>query len=175
VLLELCASVDDAALAALVEGEGAPLAPWLAAAPEAATPESLLLALHLWPRLPPRTAAACPLLPRGAAPPADFFASPAAAAGSAPAAAAAAALFSRQHLAALLPALRATTAAHPRLHSVWPTLLALLMPGFSADKVLSLGCAAQLAIACPAATPLPPPPVPPRPAAFVLLLSPSAV
>lgn len=135
-LLELCEAVDDASLAALVEGAQAPLAPWLNGPAADATPEALLLALRLWPRLPPAVAAACPLLPSGvkAKLPRGLFTDPAAA-SSKGAAAAAAAFFSKQHLGALLPALRATTAAHPRLHSVWPTLLSLLIPGFSADKV----------------------------------------
>lgn len=142
-LLELCQRCDDATLAALAAG---PLAPWLTAAPEDAPPEALLLALRLWPRLPPAAAAACPLLPAGFKSkqlPAALFDDPAAAAGSKAVAAAAAAFFSRPHLASLLPVLRATTAAHPRLHGVWPTLLALLIPGFSADKV---GRAAQVTV-----------------------------
>lgn len=138
VLLELCTAVDAATLASLVEGASAPLAPWLTAPPADSSPEALLLALRLWPRLPAAAAAACPLLPGGFKAkqlPAGLFSDPAAAAGSKAVAAAAAALFTKAHLAALLPVLRATTAAHPRLHSVWPTLLALLIPGFSADKV----------------------------------------
>lgn len=133
-MLELCQRCDDATLASLLAG---PLSPWLTAPPEDATPEALLLALRLWPRLPPAAAAACPLLPAGckAKLPAALFADPAAAASSKAVAAAAAAFFSRDHLAALLPVLRATTQAHPRLHTLWPTLLALLIPGFSADKV----------------------------------------
>lgn len=135
VLLELCQRCDDASLASLSAG---PLAPWLTATPEDAAPEALLLALRLWPRLPPAVAAACPLLPAGFKAqqlPASLFTDPTTATGSKAAAAAAAAFFSRQHLSTLLPVLRATTQAHPRLHSVWPTLLALLIPGFSADKV----------------------------------------
>ena len=138
VLLELCSAVDNATLAGLVEGGSAPLAPWLTAPAADASPEALLLALRLWPRLPAAAAAACPLLPGGFKAkqlPAALFTDPAAAAGSKAVAAAAAAFFTKQHLGALLPVLRGTTAAHPRLHSVWPTLLALLIPGFSADKV----------------------------------------
>lgn len=36
---------------------------------------------------------------------------------------------------ALLPVLRASTAAHPRLHTLWPTLLALLLPGYTPAQV----------------------------------------
>lgn len=137
-LLELCTAVDSATLASLVEGASAPVAPWLTAPAADSSPEALLLALRLWPRLPAASAASCPLLPGGFKAkqlPAAMFTDPAAAAGSKAVAAAAAAFFTKQHLTALLPVLRATTAAHPRLHSVWPTLLALLIPGFSADKV----------------------------------------
>ena len=138
VLLELCKTVDIATLAGLLEGATAPLAPWFSAPAAEATPEALLLAVRLWPRLPPAVAAACPLLPGGVEPkqlPPRLFADPAMAAGNKAVAAAAAAFFSKQHITTLLPVLRATTAAHPRLHSVWPSLLALLVPGFSADKV----------------------------------------
>ncbi len=38
--------------------------------------------------------------------------------------------FTPQHLTTLLPVLRATSAAVPRLHSTWPALLALLLPTF---------------------------------------------
>ncbi len=141
VLLELCTAVDSATLAGLVEGASAPLAPWLTAAAADSSPEALLLALRLWPRLPAAAVAACPLLPGGFKAkqlPAAMWSEPSVAAGSKAVAAAAAAFFTKQHLAALLPVLRATTASHPRLHSVWPTLLALLIPGFSADKVRSL-------------------------------------
>ena len=51
------------------------------------------------------------------------------------AAAAAAAFFSEQHLQTVLPVLRGSSSSHPRLHSVWPTVFALLLPGFKAVKV----------------------------------------
>ena len=51
------------------------------------------------------------------------------------AAAAAAAFFSEQHLQTVLPVLRGSSSSHPRLHSLWPTLFALLLPGFTAVKV----------------------------------------
>jgi DNA polymerase phi len=151
VLLEVCEAADDEALAALVQAEG-PLAPWLTASPGDALPEALMLALRLWPRLPPAVAARCPLLPAaakqgGSEPLArNVWADPSAAAKSGAFAEASARFFSRQHLEALLPVLRATTQAHPRLHSLWPTLLALLMPGFSADKVRK-ACPRQTCVA----------------------------
>ena len=43
--------------------------------------------------------------------------------------------FHPDHLASLRPLLRATTAAHPRLHLLWPSLLALLLPGFAPKRV----------------------------------------
>ena len=49
--------------------------------------------------------------------------------------AAAAAFFSEQHLQTVLPVLRGSSSSHPRLHSLWPTLFALLLPGFKAVKV----------------------------------------
>lgn len=51
------------------------------------------------------------------------------------AAAAAAAFFSEEHLQTVLPVLRGSSSSHPRLHSLWPTLFALLIPGFKAVKV----------------------------------------
>ena len=99
----------------------------------------LLLAVRLWAVMPEDLRASCQLLPREPpAPPRGFFQgrneeSNEKAAGGA--AAAAAAFFTAAHLELLLPMLRATSAAQPRLHSLWPTLLALLLPGFSAARV----------------------------------------
>lgn len=152
VLLELCQAADDSTLVALVERSGAPLASWLTAPPTDASPEALLLALRLWPRLPAAVVQSCPLLPEGfhaSTPlPANLFMNNAGAANSKAVAVAAAAFFTRHHLTALLPVLRATTQSHPRLHIVWPTLLALLMPGFSAEKVGGRQEAAGLANSC---------------------------
>jgi hypothetical protein len=98
--------------------------------------QALLLAVRLWGRLPADLVAACPLLPPGCSrpPPPTLFTAPSASAGKA-AGPAAAALFSVPRLQVLVPALRGSTHSHPRLHSVWPTLLALLVPGFNPDKV----------------------------------------
>ena len=98
--------------------------------------QALLLALQLWPALPPSALTDIKLLPAGATPPPkNFFTGPdvpqEAAAG------AAAAFFTVSHLQKLLPVLRASSSSHPRLHSVWPTLLALLLPGFTALRVSS--------------------------------------
>jgi DNA polymerase phi len=67
---------------------------------QTADAEALLLAVKLADRLSPTATARCPLL-----------------------AASSSALFSKQHLDALLPALLSSTAAHPRVHSVWPALV----------------------------------------------------
>ena len=97
--------------------------------------QALLLAVRLWSVMPPDVRQKCLLLPAGCTPPpATFFhAATNAEAGGAPEAAAA--FFTPQHVRTLLPVLRAASGAHPRLHSLWPSLLALLLPGFTADKV----------------------------------------
>ena len=101
--------------------------------------QALLLAVRLWAAMPEDLRSACSLLPSDCQPPPATFFSPLAARteGDSPSAAAdaAAAFFQTQHLQALLPVLRQTSRAHPRLHSVWPTLLALLFPGFTAQRV----------------------------------------
>ena len=97
--------------------------------------QALLLAVRLWGRLPAAVTAACPLLPAGCKPPPPtLFTNPNVSAAKA-AEPAAAALFSETHLELLVPVLRGSTQSHPRLHGVWPTLLALLIPGFNPDKV----------------------------------------
>ena len=77
------------------------------------------------------------LLPSNVQPPStDFFTvSDMPKDAAAAAAAAAAAFFSEQHLQTVLPVLRGSSSSHPRLHSLWPTLFALLLPGFKAVKV----------------------------------------
>ncbi len=104
--------------------------------------------------MPDDLRAACQLLPAGvAAPPRGFFtgsggASKKKSKASSPdgTAGAAAAFFTAAHLQALLPVLRLTSGAHPRLHSLWPTLLALLLPGFSADRVRWAPCILYTAV-----------------------------
>lgn len=87
----------------------------------------------LWPKLPPATLRACKLLPANTPPPpSELFLhntapSPAVAAA---AAATAAGFFSSAHLKAIQPLLLATSAAHPRMHTLWQYLLPLLLPGF---------------------------------------------
>ena len=99
-----------------------------------AAPQALLLALRLWARMPAGLRAACALLPAGAPPPPEtlFTALPGEQASPVPAAAA---LFAPAHLYKLSPALLEASGAHPRVHSLWATLLALLLPGFTPAKV----------------------------------------
>lgn len=117
------------------------------------------MAVRLWPAIPAGLLESCPLLPplqrpltagsRGLLVTEAYSAAP-------EAAAAAEALFSRAHLLRLLPVLRASTASHPRLHLLWPTLLALLMPGFSPRSVSALSAEPAAPIACGAGGPASP-------------------
>ena len=71
---------------------------------QSADAEAVYMALELADKLPSSAAARCAVLPRAGL----------------------ARLFDRAHITALLPALLASTAAHPRVHSVWATLVKLL-------------------------------------------------
>ena len=105
--------------------------------------QAVLLALRLWARMPDEMAAACPLLPgagQPAPPPTFFTALPGNSPEPAPAAAA---IFTQAHLAALSPALLEASTAHPRVHGVWHSLLALLLPGFTPSKVAFTHCCLQ--------------------------------
>jgi DNA polymerase phi len=97
--------------------------------------QALLLALRLWPLMPQQLRKLCALLPA-----VDITDVPAAGGSShttayAASAQGAAAFFAPEHLGKLLPVLRATSVAHPRLHTLWPTVLALLLPGFAPKRV----------------------------------------
>ena len=97
--------------------------------------QALLLALRLWSRCSPEMVNQCPLLPSNVKPmPQNFFTEDRPEASSHPAAAAEA-FFSAGHLQKILTPLRLSTASHPRLHSLWPSLFALLIPGFTPFKV----------------------------------------
>lgn len=100
--------------------------------PADASPEDVLIALHLWPRLSDDIRDACALLPRGCPPPprAAFTT------GAEPAAIAPAAggVFARAYLEQLSPALLEATHSHPRMHSLWTHVLALLLPGFTVTR-----------------------------------------
>ena len=162
VALEAAARMDKAGVAAVAAPAG-PLAAMLSAPPAEATPEALLLALVLWPKLPPAAVKACKLLPAGTPPPpSEVFSSaggapPAAGAVATAAAATAAGLFSKEHIKVLQPVLLATSASHPRLHTLWHYLLPLLLPGFrpyratggaaAAGHDLDVGAAAAAAAA----------------------------
>lgn len=120
-------------MVALLDSPDLPLRKWLCEPVEASSAEALLVSLHLWGRLPQQLIAQLPLLPAGApAPPRAYITLPRAekleaAAAAAPAAAA---FFTAQHVQLLLPLLQTTSLTVPRLHSLWPALLALLVPGF---------------------------------------------
>jgi DNA polymerase phi len=115
--------------------------------------QGLLLALRMWPHMPVALLQECGLLPAGSPrPPAALFAAPTPPLGTEAASApepepappplhmpaplpASAAFFAPAHLEALSDALASSSASHPRMHSVWPTLFALLLPGFMLKKV----------------------------------------
>jgi len=134
VLLELGEGLPGGALAAMVE-DAPSLAAWLTTDLEAASPEALLLALRFWAALPAPTLKACRLLPKGAPrPPPDLFTPSSSLPDPEASRAAAAAFFSAAHMTALRPILIASHASHPRLHLLWTTLFALLVPGFTVKK-----------------------------------------
>ncbi|GLI61735.1 hypothetical protein VaNZ11_004161, partial [Volvox africanus] len=145
VALEAAERMDTEAIAAVV-APGQPLATMLAVKPADATPEALLLALVLWPKLPGSLLQTCRLLPANTPPPPPelFFGASAVRGGAlSPAATAAAAvtaagLFSREHLQLLTPALLATSGSHPRMHMLWQYLLPLLLPGFRPHRNMDL-------------------------------------
>ncbi|KAG2493575.1 hypothetical protein HYH03_008094 [Edaphochlamys debaryana] len=140
VALEAAARMDAAGVAALA-AYGQPLAQLLAAPPADATAETLMLALALWPKLPAAAVRACRLLPPNTPPPPPelFAAGTPPASVAAAAAATAAGLFTREHVAVLTPALLATSAAHPRMHSLWGYVLPLLLPGYRPHKAAAAG------------------------------------
>ena len=95
--------------------------------------QDLLLALRMWPFMPAELLSECPMLPSGCpAPSAGAFT------GSDNArsvSTAGAAFMTAQHLRSLSGVLADASASHPRIHSVWLTLLSLLIPGFTPVKV----------------------------------------
>ena len=105
VLRDLLLLVPGKALAAVLASAPAAEA-WLCAPLESADASTVFLAVSLWDRLP------ASLLPRCVALPGPAMDK--------------AALFERTHLAALLPALLTASSTHPRMHSCWGALLALL-------------------------------------------------
>lgn len=97
--------------------------------------QALLLALRLWPLMSQALRASCPLLPAVDIPNSSAAGGTSRTTAYVNSAEGAGAFFNAGHLAKLLPVLRATTAAHPRLHLLWPTVLALLLPGFAPKRV----------------------------------------
>ncbi|GFR51036.1 hypothetical protein Agub_g13364, partial [Astrephomene gubernaculifera] len=142
VALEAAARMEPAGVAALAV-PGLPLGKMLAAPVEESTPEALLLALVLWPHLPASVISSCRLLPPNTPPPPpELFASassqPLSAATTAAAAATAAGFFTAEHLRRLLPLLLASSASHPRMHTLWRYVLPMLLPGFRPHKHMDL-------------------------------------
>lgn len=159
VVLDICDKLPRASLQEImVSHEG--LQAVLRTRAEDSTPESLLLALHLWPHMPDEVLSSCSMLPgaQGIKPPLDLFqASEEAAAtdsekasaggkvskrkngaagdvkqsGSQQRAAAAALFFAKEHLETLGECLKLSSASTPHLHSVWPHILRLMLPQFT--------------------------------------------
>ena len=95
--------------------------------------QDLLLALRMWPFMPADLLSECPMLPRGCpAPSAGAFTG---SEDARSASTAGATFMNAQHLDSLSGALADASASHPRVHSVWLTLLSLLIPGFTPIKV----------------------------------------
>ena len=129
VVLSACDRMESAQVAALV-GACEPLFELVSTSAEAASPEALQAALHLWPHLPEATRKRCQLLPDcpGASP--TLFVSNGECGRASQDDAAAAAFFKPQHLHQLLDVVRQSSGTMPRLHSMWQHLLCLLLPGF---------------------------------------------
>ena len=94
-----------------------------------------MLALRLWPFLPPELASELPMLPKGcpAPGPGTFMGSQ----DVQSARAAGLAFTTPTHLSSIGEALAEASASHPPVHSEWLALLSLLIPGFTPVKVLS--------------------------------------
>ena len=91
--------------------------------------------MRLWPYMPSDLLSECPLLPKNCPVP-----SPGAYSGLQDvksASTAGAAFMTSSHLSSVSSALAEGSASHPRVHSVWLTLLTLLIPGFTPVKVSS--------------------------------------
>jgi hypothetical protein len=101
---------------------------------EEATADGLLLALQVWPLLPKTLKKQCPLLPAQAPAPSQSLYRDEAVGKRHKRGdddhAAAAAFFEASHLGKLQNAARHSSVAAPRLHSMWPLLLCLLLPPF---------------------------------------------
>ncbi|KAK9903496.1 hypothetical protein WJX75_007153 [Coccomyxa subellipsoidea] len=132
-LLACAEALPEPVLARLLESNEAMRGLLLCTASEA-TPEGLLLAVRLWARMPAGVRGDCALLPQQSPPPPRTFFTAVPAASPAPVAASAA-FFSGRHLQALSEALVTSSLSHPRIHSLWFSLLALLLPGFTPTKV----------------------------------------
>ena len=108
---------------------------WLTAPCDQSSPEALGLALRLWRDMPQDLKKACQMLPScSAVPSADLF-SHGRKQKDKNDATVAAAFFTESHLKKLLPVLKASSQGHPRVNTVWPTMLTLLLPGYVPEQV----------------------------------------
>ncbi len=105
--------------------------------------QGVLLAVRLWGRMPAAVLKECAILPQQSPQPPRTFFTAAPAAAPAPVVASAA-FFAARHLAGLSEALVASSLSHPRIHSVWLSLLALLLPGFTPTKVSSFSTGTRM-------------------------------
>lgn len=130
-VIELCTNRSELSVAELVDSSPQ-LSAFLAAPCDKASPEALALAVRLSGRMSAEQRNACTHLPPGSPGfSAAVFNATNKKARSKSDAAAAAAFFTEQHMRQLVPVLRSSTQAHPRLNVVWPTLLVALVPGYA--------------------------------------------
>ena len=102
------------------------------------------LSLRLWHNLPASILMKTPLLPSNCTelPPAGFFHARGPKQGAA--VQAAAAFFTVERMRALSPLLLQSSHSRPRLHSLWPALLRLLVPAYDASADEVRPCPAQV-------------------------------
>ncbi len=92
-----------------------------------------MLALRVWPLMPPDLISECPMLPDNC--PAPSVGAFTGSQDVQSASTAGLAFMTPAHLSSVGEALADASASHPRVHSVWLTLLSLLIPGFTPVKV----------------------------------------
>ena len=97
--------------------------------------QDLMLALRVWPLMPPDLISECPMLPNNC--PAPSVGAFTGSQNVQSASTAGLAFLTPAYLSSVGEALADASASHPRVHSVWLTLLSLLIPGFTPVKVRS--------------------------------------
>ncbi|EEH58414.1 uncharacterized protein MICPUCDRAFT_56167 [Micromonas pusilla CCMP1545] len=122
---------SNASMTRVIEASSA-LTKWLTTPIADAGPETILLALELWPALPPSVRANCAALPRGVDPVAVGGSGDGKKGGKKggkgggkekESASHVAAVFDREHLSAVRDALMEASYTHPQMHSVWAWFL----------------------------------------------------